>query len=139
MVREVASHEEFTELVDFAQYTEREVVEESPGSYIPVKTLQLVALADDNKIGSTKGDERRVVAVLKHMGHKVRYDEGKWWCWTQSEGWLRDDNDTNIKTAVKAEVKTAVEAGVEVEAEVGGTELCRWRGSWPLAVGGQVN
>ena len=104
-------NQEFTELVDFAQYTEREVVEESPGSYIPVKTLQLVALADDNKIGSTKGDERRVVAVLKHMGHKLRYDEGKWWCWTQSEGWLRDDNDTNIKTAVKAaatDLETAI-------------------------------
>lgn len=88
--------QEFAELLDFAQYTEREIAEAAPDSHIPMKTLQLLALVE------SKNEERCIVAVLKQLGPKIRYDEGRWWSWTQDKGWSKDDSDTNIRTAVKA-------------------------------------
>ena len=116
--------QEFNELLDFSQYTEREIAEASPDNYVPMKTLQLIALAEKK----SEDWEERIVAILKHVGQKIRYDEGKWWCFVPMEGWLRDDDDINVKNAVKA---AATDLKVNLSCL---TSLTNYQDWWKLAL-----
>jgi hypothetical protein len=94
-----APPQELLNLLDFAQYTERELAELRPPGFIPMKTLQQLTL-----LASPRGDisNAAIPSLLAQLGDKVRFDEGAWRTWKPGSGWQKDDSDVNIRTALKA-------------------------------------
>lgn len=90
----------FAALMDFSQYSERELAEVRPADYVPSTTLVLVAaFAAD---GSHAGEPLQLAALIKHVGPKIRYDGGKFWTWTGGSGWKKHDPHTEVTIAVRA-------------------------------------
>jgi hypothetical protein len=92
----VTDPQAFHRLLDFTRYDEGELAKQRPANCLVAKTAQLLAACN-----SKSGSPACLAALISHIGPRLAYERGQWYTWSHG-GWRKDDDDTNVKTMLRA-------------------------------------